>query len=108
MAPSRLEFKKFAAFIKVDGQELECHALSVDKEKKHVSCWIASEVGKVGSLHQGFFVKKKKYKTNKFVWLICCWPLPELHLPCRETTQRYLRILSLHGWKRNPSICPRG
>ncbi|KIM40672.1 hypothetical protein M413DRAFT_412778 [Hebeloma cylindrosporum] len=51
MGPSRLEFQKFAAFIKVDGQELECHALSVDEEQKHVSCWIASEVGKNFSLH---------------------------------------------------------
>jgi hypothetical protein len=54
MAPLRLEFNNFAAFIKVDGQELECHALSVDKEKKHVNCWIASEVGKVSSLRHGF------------------------------------------------------
>ena len=54
MAPSRLQFKKFAVFIRVDGQELECHALLVDKEEKHVSCWIASEVGKVSSLRQGF------------------------------------------------------
>ena len=54
MAPSRLQFKKFAVFIRVDGQELECHALLVDKEEKHVSCWIASEVGKVSSLRHGF------------------------------------------------------
>ena len=50
MVPSRLEFEKFVAFIKVDGQELACHALSVDQEKKAVDCWIESEAGKVSNL----------------------------------------------------------
>lgn len=47
MSKSRLEFKKFSAAIKVDGKELECYAVLDDKSGKSVSCWIASEEGKV-------------------------------------------------------------
>ena len=47
VATSRLNFKKLDAYVKVDGKEVECHGISVDEEKKQISCWIESSVGKV-------------------------------------------------------------
>ncbi|KDR68609.1 hypothetical protein GALMADRAFT_256894 [Galerina marginata CBS 339.88] len=43
---TRLEYKKFAAWIEVDGKELACYALDTNKKDNHISCWIASEEGK--------------------------------------------------------------
>jgi hypothetical protein len=47
MVASKLQFKQFSAHVKVDGKALECYSTWVDKRAKHVSCWIASEAGKV-------------------------------------------------------------
>ena len=49
-----------------------------------------------------------KQNTSKFVWLIFRWPLPELHRPCRETTQRNFQGLLVHGWNTSLSIYSRG
>ena len=44
---SKLQFKQFSACVKVEGRALECYSTWVNRGDKHVTCWIASEVGKV-------------------------------------------------------------
>ena len=46
-ASTRLDHNDYQAWIEVDGQELQCYSIDVDHAKKIVTCWIASEVGKV-------------------------------------------------------------
>lgn len=54
---SRLSYKSYQAWIKIDGKESQCYSTDVDHAKKTVTCWIASEAGKVRqhAAHLDFF-----------------------------------------------------
>lgn len=42
-----LQFGHFRAMIRIGGKPAQCYAVDVNKRKKEVTCWIASEVGQV-------------------------------------------------------------
>ena len=47
MPETFLTIEKFGARVKVEDKEVAHYAVQVDPVKKEVSCWIASEAGKV-------------------------------------------------------------
>jgi len=50
MPKTCITFAEFGARVMVEDKEVEHYAVQVDPVKKEVSCWIASEVGKVRDL----------------------------------------------------------
>jgi hypothetical protein len=47
MSETCIRFGAFGARVVVEEKEIQHHAIHVDPSKKEVSCWIASEAGKV-------------------------------------------------------------
>ena len=47
MAETCIRFGRHGARVMIDEKEIPHYAIHVDPAKKEVSCWIASEVGKV-------------------------------------------------------------
>ena len=43
----KVQFGHFKAGVKVGGKLARCYAVAVNKRKKEVTCWIASELGQV-------------------------------------------------------------
>jgi len=54
--PSKLQLKQFSAYVRVEGKSLECYSTWVNQGDRHVTCWIASEVGKVWLTSCGILV----------------------------------------------------
>ena len=50
MPETCITFGQFGARVMVEDQEVQHHAMHIDPVKKEVSCWIASEAGKVREL----------------------------------------------------------
>ena len=50
MPETCVTFGKFGARVMVEDQEVQHYAMHIDPVKKEVSCWIASEAGKVREL----------------------------------------------------------
>lgn len=48
-----LQHNGYSAYIKCEGKELEVYGVGVEDEKT-VSCWVASEEGKVTSVYRWF------------------------------------------------------
>lgn len=47
MSETSITFGEFGARVMIEDEEVPHYAISVDPVKKEVSCWIASEAGKV-------------------------------------------------------------
>jgi hypothetical protein len=47
MPETSIKFGEFSACVVIENKEVQHHAMHVDLAKKEVSCWIASEEGKV-------------------------------------------------------------
>ncbi len=44
---TKVQYGPFTAGVKIGGKLARCYAVGVNKRKKEVSCWIASELGQV-------------------------------------------------------------
>ena len=62
-------FGTINAYIKVDGTGLTEYDVQIDEKKKSVSCWIASETGKVRSLcHCSIYAFLRSFKNFSVCW----------------------------------------
>lgn len=47
MSETCIRFGEFGARVMIEDEEVQHYAMHIDPAKKEVSCWIASEAGKV-------------------------------------------------------------
>jgi hypothetical protein len=59
-----LQIQNFSACIAVDAKELEEHKIEYSKDAKTVTCWIASEAGKVRTT---FVTEYRKARRRNYV-----------------------------------------
>ena len=64
MPETCVRFGEHGARVMIENKEIEHYAIHVDPVKKEVSCWIASEEGKVRHIRESLFAVEILFLTT--------------------------------------------